>query len=311
MQANKTVTINGRLYDGVTGLPVSAPKPAAKAPAAPRSSAAAPSVHASAQRSQTLHRRSTKKPGVATKRPQPGKHMDIARSSTIKRFAAHPAKVASVAKQHTIMSADIAPRHHPMAKRAHMARPKPVLKTAKDVKNDAISAALAAPSKPPVTRAPKKKRLSWTRRTTIAVSIVVLLITAGIVTYIALPGVSVAIASARAGVDASYPKFVPDGFSLAQPVMFEEGSVVLEFTSNSGAGSYIIAQQNSSWDSSAVLDNVVKSAAGDNYVTTQERGLTIYSFDDTATWVNGGILYTISSSAPLSGDQIRRIATSL
>lgn len=60
-----------------------------------------------------------------------------------------------------------------------------------------------------------------------------------------------------------------------------------------------------------MLDNVVRPASGDNYIITQERGLTMYAFDGNAAWVNGGILYTIESDAALSGDQIRRIATSL
>ena len=98
---------------------------------------------------------------------------------------------------------------------------------------------------------------------------------------------------------------------MSQPVTFSDGEVTLRFTSNSGPGEYTIVQSRSSWDSSAVLDNVVKKSAGDNYVTTQERGLTIYSYENNATWVNGGILYTIESDAPLSGEQIRHIATSL
>jgi len=55
----------------------------------------------------------------------------------------------------------------------------------------------------------------------------------------------------------------------------------------------------------------VTREAGANYVTTKERGLTIYTYDSTAVWVSGGILYRIDSKAPLSGDQIRHIATSL
>jgi hypothetical protein len=311
MQANKTVTINGRLYDAVTGLPVAAPK--ASSPSV-RKAVAAPAVHASTQRSKTLHRRATKKTGVVAKRPQPGTHMDIARSSTVKKFAAHP--VATQSPKRPVVMNDIAPKTHPVAQRAHHKQAvatHPVAaapKTAKDVKEQAIAAALAAPTKK-VEKKPTKKRFSWSRRTTIIVSIVVFIFTAGVITYVALPGVSVAIASAQAGVDASYPSYVPDGYSLAQPVTFSDGEVVLKFTSNSSAGSYSIAQLNSSWDSSAVLENVVKKAVGDNYVINQERGLTIYAYDGDAAWVNGGILYTITSSAPLSGDQIRRIATSL
>lgn len=243
--------------------------------------------------------------------------MDIARSSTVKKFAAHPAHTTAAPSKRPAVSGDIAPKTHPVAQRAHQnataagaAIKQPAPKTAKQVKDHAIAAALATPSKP-VTKKESKKRFTWSRRATVIISIVLFLFTAGLITYVALPGVSVAIASAQAGVDASYPKFVPDGYSLSQPVTFSDGEVILKFSSNSGGGSYSISQLNSSWDSSAVLENVVKSAAGDNYVINQERGLTIYAYDGNAAWVNRGILYTITSSAPLSGDQIRRIATSL
>ena len=92
---------------------------------------------------------------------------------------------------------------------------------------------------------------------------------------------------------------------------FSDGQVTLKFASNSNDNYYTVDQVRSSWDSSAVLDNVVTPEAGANYVTTKERGLTIYTFESSAAWVNGGILYQIDSKAPLTGDQIRRIATSL
>ena len=313
MQANKTVTINGRLYDAVTGLPVSASKATAKP--TPRNGVSAPAVHSTTQRSKTLHRRATKKPGVTVSRPKPGMHMDIAKSSTVKKFAAHPVTAPKPVTRTHAGTMDIAPKVHPVAARAHQKRTQPAHvsaaapKTAKEVKEQAIAAALSAPSAPK-ERSPKK-RFTWSRRTTVIVSLIVFVFSAGLVSYVALPGISVAIASAQAGVEATYPSYVPDGYSLAQPVTFSDGEVVLKFTSNSGAGSYSIAQLNSSWDSSAVLENVVKKAAGDNYIINQERGLTIYAYDGNAAWVNGGILYTITSSAPLSGDQIRRIATSL
>ena len=88
-------------------------------------------------------------------------------------------------------------------------------------------------------------------------------------------------ASAQAGISASYPEFTPDGFSLHQPVTYSDGKVDLKFKSNSNDDYYTIAQTRSSWDSSAVLDNVVEPAAGANYITTKERGLTIYTYNKT------------------------------
>jgi len=311
MQANKTITINGRTYDAVTGVPVK--EPVKKKPVARSESAASGSVHNSPQRSQTLHRRSTKKPTpLAAKRPSSGLHMDIARSGNVKRFAAHPA-----AKKADHQKPDIPHKTHPAAQRAHKnvaaKKPAPIKEvSAKQVKDAAIAAALES-SRDKKTRKAKgpKKVWRWTRRSTIITALVFVLLSGAFITYLNLPSLSVAIAANQSGVDATYPKYVPDGYGLSQPVTFADGEVGLTFTSNTGTGEYTVTQSESAWDSTAVLENVVREAAGDNYVINQERGLTIYTYDGNAAWVNGGILYTIDSSAPLSGDQIRRIATSL
>jgi hypothetical protein len=317
MQANKTVTINGRIYDAVTGLPVekkvvsTPPKPMKPAPAPAKRAGhvAASAVHSSTQRSQTLHRRAAKKPAAVAKRPQSGRHMDISRSRSISRFAPHPASSSTAKKTE---APDVKPKTHPtVAKAIARTAPiaKPVAKTSKQIKDAAISAALSAPTLKPI----KQKRINWrwSRRFTILTAIFALLIIGGILIYANLPVLSVSFASSQAGIKATYPEYRPDGYSLSQPVTFSDGEVTLVFKSNSSDTGYTIVQTRSSWDSSAVLDNVVRKSAGDNYVTTQEKGLIIYAYDQNAAWVNGGILYTIDSTAPLSGEQIRRIATSL
>lgn len=321
MQANKTVTINGRKYDAVTGLPIVQPKATAttvKKPTVQRpATAGAASVHNNApQRSKTLHRRVTKKPAPLAQRPaNSGRHMDIARSTQVKKFASHPVTPKPAAA--VTSKPDIGPKTHPVAKRAvakvEAKRPTTISApvNAKAVKDNAIAKQLSAPSKKRPADRKAKKRFVWTRTFTIITALFAVLIAGAAITYTNLPNVSVAIAAAQAGVDASYPKFVPDGYSLSQPVTFSDGSVSLSFLSNSGAGEYTITQSRSAWDSTAVLENVVRKEAGDNYVINQERGLTVYSYDGNAAWVNGGILYTIDSSAPLSSDHIRRIATSL
>lgn len=310
MQANKTVTINGRIYDAVTGLPItSATKPKTASKAAPTKraeSVTAAAVHATTQRSQTLHRRAAKKVGLV-KRPKPGQHMDIARSGKIARFAAHP--VAALKKE--VSTPDITPKAHPTATRAlaRVTSKKQPVATSKQIKDAAISAALAKPTAKPT----KEKRFSWrlSRRFTIISAVFIVVILGALLTYFNIPSLSVGFAASQAGINATYPEYRPDGFRLDQPVTFSDGEVTLKFTSNSGSGGYVVTQTRSSWDSSAVLDNVVRKSVGDNYITTQERGLTIYSYGGSAVWVNGGILYKIVSTAPLSGEQIRHIATSL
>jgi len=317
MSENKTVTINGRLYDAVTGLPVDSspgtgPKPVSPAVVKKRAAeVTAASVHAQPQRSQTLVRRMAKKPTIL-KRPQAGRQMDISRHSKVSKFAPHPVAVAKPAPQ-APATPDLAPKAHPVAVRANARTAKPVVTvaaavTSKQIKDTAIAKAIAKPT----AKAPKKSwKPHFSRRFTIITAVFTVLIVSAYLTYVNIPGISVGFAAAQAGIKATYPEYKPDGYRLAQPVTFSDGEVTLHFTSNSSTGDYTVVQTRSSWDSSAVLDNVVKKTAGDNYVTTQERGLTIYSYGNTATWVNGGILYAIQANAPLSGEQIRHIATSL
>lgn len=372
MAPHKTITVNGRVYDAVTGLPVDAstvleaapkaptaplsPKPSlptapvapkaarpqgtprpdvvkmtakVKAPIiapkkpeaiAPRSNLAAESVHSGAQRSQTLNRRATKKPATPnrpiTRRPTVGQQMDIAKSTDVSRFAKNPVTTPTVSKPVAPAAKQDKPAQtHPLVQRAFTrskakivaSKPKPT--TLKEVKDAAISKALATPKQKsaPLVNENKKK----TRRIVIIAVIILLFIAAIFTAYRLFPGISVSIASAQAGLSATYPEFTPDGYSLSQPVTYTDGEVTLKFHSNSNDNYYTISQTRSSWDSSAALDNVVTPEAGADYVTTKERGLTIYTYKSVAVWVNGGILYKIDSKAPLSGDQIRRIATSL
>jgi hypothetical protein len=343
MPTNKTITINGRAYDAVTGLPISArvfdqvsrvstpakavgdnkddasASKASASPAAKRDAAtAAADVHGQTQRSQTLFHRAAKKPAAPAKRPTTGRHMDMARSAKVTRFAPNPVIKPAEVKKAVAQAAqkpDAPAQTHPVAAKAvaRVASTAPVVAkpaTSKEVKDASIAQALATPKAKP---AKKGKKLSTLHRRLLIIAAVLLVIAAAAyAVYRFVPSVSVSLASAQSGVSATYPEYVPDGFSLNHPVTYSDGEVVLKFKSNSNHNNYTITQTRSSWDSSAVLDNVVRPAAGDNYITTKERGLTVYSYGNNAAWVNGGVLYVIASNnAPLSGEQIRRIATSL
>lgn len=344
MEGHKTVRINNRLYDAATGMPLDeapataapvkqdtpkpvhtpAPKPAVKheakpvltTEATPKPKVAASEVHSTQQRSKTLHRRATKKPGPVP-RPQAGRHMDIARSPKVSRFAPtlHPISTPKPAEEAPLAAHQL----HPTVKRAlaRVAQPMPVIAaTPRQIKDAAIEAALAPTPKVKKERKnfdPTKLNKLFSKRVGIIALVIAALLTIGGIVYANLPTISVGVAASQAGVSATYPKFIPDGYSLSQPVTFKEGEVALTFKANSGVGEYKITQTNSTWNSTAVLDNVVRKEAGENYVTNQERGLTIYSYDGNAAWVNAGILYTITidNDASLSSDQIRRIAVSL
>lgn len=317
--SQKTITINGRMYDAHTGMPldelaVEPPTPPEKI-SPKRSPLHHSNIHSAPQKSQTLNRRIVKK--AATSSVETAPPVSPAKTSTIKspaitKFAPHPAGVKPRVMR------DIGPAVHPHVMSAQqklqaqkqsttVQPPKP----SRVIKEKAIKEAIEkAPSK--TDKQIKDKRVrKLPRFASIASASFALLLLGAYFTYLNMPNLSVRVAAAQAGIDASYPEYRPDGYSLKGPIGYDQGQVTMKFAANAGPQNYTIDQTKSGWDSSAVLENYVKQKAGDNYITYNERGLTIYTFDGNAAWVNGGILYTIAGDAPLSSDQIRRIATSM
>ncbi len=309
----KIITINGRNYDAHTGMPVDGtPEPQAPAPKATPARAHTPhsNLHVATQKSHTLNRRIVKKE-TAPARPV---RQPVQKSPMVTKFAAHPSGFThhlAAAK-----AADVGPRPHPMVAKAnhqlHQQKTAVSLKPSQVIKQEAIKEALEkAPKKHEKNDIVPKKRSKFARFSSVASASLAFLLLTGYFTYLNMPNLSVRVAAAQAGINASYPEYKPDGYSLNGPIAYNQGQVSMKFAANAGPQKYTVDQAKSSWDSSAVLDNYVKKKVGENYIIYNERGLTIYTFDGNAAWVNDGILYTISGDAPLSSDQIRRIATSM
>jgi hypothetical protein len=311
----KTVTINGREYDVHTGMPVDAAAPAQPQKqavhhaATPRPSNA---MHQTVQKSQTLNRRTVKKSGAAVSlHSQPKTRADVVRHASIAKFAPHPS--GGVKK----VAADIAHVPHPIVAKAHQKQAamkavpaaQPAPKPAAIIKQEAVDQALSDAPSHSANHQQHNKPKRYPRVLSVASASLALLLLGGYFTYLNMPSLSVRVAAAQAGVNASYPSYHPDGYSLNGPVAYAQGEVKMRFASNAGPQNFTVSQSKTSWDSSAVLD--IKDKAGDNYITYDEHGLTIYTYGGNAAWVNGGVLYTITGDAPLSGDQIRHIATSM
>lgn len=330
--AQQTVNINGRTYDKHTGMPLDADE---------RSRADkhhASSLHARTHRSKTLSRRYVKKsapkpshdkdevvvaapaapkPPESTpaKQPSPSKHV-------IRKYAPHP-KATSQGKTMN----DIAPVTHPMVQTVHAARAaksthapvttkKRVAKPSDMIKAEAIEEAMsrAEPAHHRTGRhkAPKsERRASKSRRLSLAAAGMAVLVMASYLTYLNMPNLSVRVAAARAGIDAGYPSYRPSGYSLAGPVQYDDGRVAMTFDANGTDQGFVLSQERSGWDSAAVLEDYVVPKAGENYTTTRDGGLTIYSWDGQAAWISGGILYTVDGDASLAPDQLRRMAASM
>lgn len=318
MSEQKTISINGINYDAHTGLPLGPVAQPVKPEAVRAAAVHAKGVHQTQQRSQTLSRQFVKKAQLATpKRPAvTGGSMDMkkrptsVRSPHITKFAPHHS-VKTVRQSAAPATKDIAPVTHHVAAKAHKAMAKPSVaapRPAQEIKNSAIAEALHKASNTP---AKKPKTRTHRRVLNVASASLAVLLLAGYFTYVNMPGLSVRIAAAQAGIDASYPDYRPVGYRLNGPVAYKDGEVVIQFASNSGPQKFALAQSKSTWDSSALLEKYVDPKSEGRYATYSDAGLTVYTYGTSAAWVNGGILYTVEGSAALSNEQVRRIATSM
>lgn len=337
--SDQTVTINGVKYDAHTGMrAASGPMQPSKIPTKEKRVAThAETVHAHTQRSTTLNRqfvtRSTPKKTI--EKPALQIHPVALKASTLHRssIAASQPKHQDVRRFasmhptpqpiHHKKMMDIAPQPHPLVAKAHASSTQataqkkvgtaPVRATSQQLKQHVISDSLKnAPSHHKNTKQVKQKSSSkFPRIMSVVSASAALLLLAGYFTYINMPNLSVRVAAAQAGINASYPGFRPDGYSLNGPIAYNSGQVSMKFASTASPKNFTITQSRSDWDSSAVNQNYAQAKWGNDVTTTVDHGLTIYSHDANAAWVNGGILYTISGNAPLSNDQINHIATSM
>jgi hypothetical protein len=307
--SQNTVTINGTEYDAHTGLPIQKVDVVPATPSTVRTTVRhSQTIHKATQKSKTLNRRFIK--NQAASAPKTTAPAQIKKSPAITKFAPHPAAI-----QRHAAGEQIAPvRHHPLAQKAHQVsiqKQQTAPKPATVIKQEAIHQAMSTAPKHSANNHLIRRSRPLSRFLSVGSASLALLLLGGYFTYLNMPNLSVRVAAAQAGIDATYPAYRPDGYGLSGAVAYKQGEVSMKFASNSGPQNYTIAQTKSGWDSSAVLDNYVKEKAGDNYITYSERGLTIYTYGSSAAWVNNGVLYTIGGDAPLSSDQIRRIATSM
>ncbi|MEI6229017.1 MAG: hypothetical protein WCP11_03280 [Candidatus Saccharibacteria bacterium] len=261
------------------------------------------------QKSRTLYNSTIKAPakqGVMMAR-KAGRSMDIARSKNISKFAPPPV----VKSNNTKSTPDIQPVRHPLAQKVdsirnfRQAQIQP--RTSQQIKQAAINDAMNQLSPQPTKVGFFKRHFKFVN---IVIASILVIIVSGVLVYFNMPSISVGVINMQSGAKATFPEYHPDGYSINGPASYDNNTVTINFRANTGDKKFTIKQTKSTWDSSAVRNKVNKDSGGE-FITTEEKGLTIYTHNGNAAWVNGGILYTIEGNAPLSGDQIRRIATSL
>lgn len=187
----------------------------------------------------------------------------------------------------------------------------PVLKTAREIKEEVIAETLAAA--PNHHKKQVKPPTLWGKAKLIG-GLSAGLISAMILTYAAythIPSLSIGVVNARVGVQANYPGYIPDGYRIDGPISGQDGQVQINFKSTTNDTSFKLIQVNSTWDSDALLSNYVKEKSNNHYQTDTERGIVIYSFSHGGAWMNGGILHVVEGTAQLNPEQIKRMAISL
>ncbi len=311
MSQSKVVSIGGVDYDSHTGLAVQNTQTSVRRDVRRTQSVSAKGIHTPHQRSTALNRQFVKKTASHSQSESAHtntKSMDVRptvkRSAAITKFAKD---TRSATPTHAVV-ADIAPVQHPAAAKAAAIKHAAATPTARDIKHAELGKALAnAKSDTSITK--KSRRRSKTFN--VAMASLGLLLLAGYFTYVNLPNLSVRVAAAQAGINATYPEYRPVGYHLNGPVAYQNGEVSMNFTSNSSPVGFSLNQAKSNWDSSALLEKYVNPHSSGKYATYNDAGLTIYTYGTDAAWVNGGILYTVEGDATLSNEQVRRIATSM
>ena len=206
----------------------------------------------------------------------------------------HPLQAAAIAKMNTTPTTP----NHP---------------TARELKEQAIRKALKAAN----ANAPEEKTLK--PKNHISLMRIFLALTCATVSVLAIaylvkinmPDVTLKVAAIQTGIEASYPNYIPHDFKL-DDIASEQGKITLKFTNETDGTNFVLTEEVSSWDSTALLNNFVKDNFTDNFSTIKEQGLTIFMDDRNAAWVNQGIIYKLTfNPGVLIKTQIKSIATSL
>ena len=288
------------------------------------------STHRRVKSSTTLNRKYVKKPMKKTDMTT----VAVRKSSKIKKF--NNAEMGMVSNQPQMMQSVVAEQPiaeaepHPMQvtamekirKRSESTKGEVKKMSAKELKDQAIQKALASASQSTDVNSSKVKKKKESHdfgkvhfgfgRIVLALSCAAAAVFA-IVYFVNLnmPDISLRVAAMQTGIEASYPGYVPRDYSLSD-ITSEDGKITLNFKNASTGDAFTLIEEQSSWDSNALLTNYVKDAYGDNYSVIREQGLTIYISGSDASWVNGGVVYKLkTTSGSLTKKQIRSIAVSL
>lgn len=317
----QTVTVGGKLYDMETGKPLKGS--VSRAPqkqqiisdiAAPKHSkrTVAPHAKQTMQRSTTLKRSALNKPLSPSKVVKRPVHKPtVQRSAKITKFASHTSETKpkkqsvdrellsqsrALEKANEEYQASLQKRSLPISSRV--------------IKEHLLGQAI---EQVPTEISHKKKAhvTPKARFASVAMTSLALLVLGGYLTYLNIPNLSIRVAAANSGINASLPSYQPAGYQIHGPIAYQEGEVNVSYKQTGSSLGYKITQRPSDWDPLATLDNYVETDSKNDYQIHSVEGLTVYTYKKKAVWVNDGILHIIDGNAPLSTQQVERIVASM
>lgn len=340
-----TIEINGQRYDATTGalirhggglhldgikpitpaLQTAAPKPSSVARRLPH-----PSKAHTPQPSFTLMRQAVRKPApgprLTARQPADGT-VALAGPKVAKKAAAHRvdhrrlSRAEQIAKSRHISRFDhhtfvapqpavsleplpvMTPRTPQTARR--LAAPKNIRTTA-----DILELALQQASGHETKLTPRQRRSAASRRiTSISAATLSVIVLAGVIAYQNATSIKLQFASAKAGFAVSLPNKQPAGYRLSH-LNYQNGLAAFDFQSNTDDRAYTIVEKASPWNSQALRDSFV--ANNKDYQSVSLGGRTVYLYGpQNATWVDGGVWYTVETNGALSNRQLVDLAASL
>ncbi len=283
--------------------------------------------HRTPQKSKTLMRRAVKKPtspqAISVVKPTPRSNHNpsrarraetIKKSPYISKFGLNDMR-SSIEKRQAPLAVKAPPVHRSTRKQESSTKlkqpeqkPAASRNTTEELFHKAMQRTAESAAPRPKTKAKRKSRkgskLAWSSGVLATLALV------GFIAYMNVPNFNMRLASSRAGFEASLPAYQPSGYKINGPVSYKPGQVIISFNSNTDDRAYKLTQEVSNWNSSSLEENFL-DANNKQFEIEQDKGKTIYLYDNgNATWVNGGVWYQIESD-DLSSDQLVSIASSL
>ena len=291
------------------------------------------------QKSQTLMRKSVKKPvaQTVTSSVKPGNVAGIQKRSlgqshtrmqSAKQISRSPlvqkygetkqnSSVQRVASHHTVRQAphqSTPQQPHNVSSRTHESTR--LSAAAKMIENSLAQATahehIEQPAAKHTTRRKWLKKLGVSSRAAALSSAVLAgVLLGGFFAVQNVPNLSMRVAAARAGFDARMPGYNPSGFSFNGPINYRSGQVTVSFRSNTDDRRYDVVQRTSNWNSDSLLANYILEE-NKQYQTYVDRGRTLYIYDGSnATWVDDGVWYVVEGQSAMTTDQLVRLAASI